>query len=177
VTAKANRFNGVGISRPSAGVEVIVVGVSTGDVPQAQTELRARFGPNICAVRVAFTAAEQRRARSAVVQLMRADEHWIYEVGFGCGFEPVRVQVTMLDQRRYDLLHAIGLDQLRLGVWLKPVRWRQACRPRTDENGSPTHRWDNAASAKRQLLHNRRIDHPVKHWAMKRGTAVRTLAR
>jgi hypothetical protein len=121
VEARASRFNGIGISRPAPGVEVIVVGVSAGDVPAAQNELRAKFGPNICAVIVAYTAAAQRRARTAVEQLMRDGEYWIQGIGCACGFTPVIVQVTMLNQRSYDLLQRIGFDQLELWVWLKPV--------------------------------------------------------
>ena len=44
---------------------------------------------------------------------------------------------------------------------------RHPCRARTDETGTPTHRWGNAASATRQLPNHHPINHPVKDSLMK----------
>jgi hypothetical protein len=115
----ADRFNGFGFS---GDVHVAVVGVSAGDVAQAQTELRSRFGENLCAVRVDYTTDEQRRANEALQALMAGPDGGIYFLSGYPGFEPIIVGVTFLDQRRYESLREIGLNELSVNVWLKPVR-------------------------------------------------------
>lgn len=131
LTEHSDRFNGLGINYPKSAIWdpknvgyntwVVVVGVSSGDVAQAQAELRAKFGGNICAVRVAFTAAEQQRAKRAVDALIDDPRNGVYGDAAGI-FGPVPVQVTVLTPARYDTLSRIGLDELALDVWLKPVR-------------------------------------------------------
>ncbi|HYU03226.1 MAG TPA: hypothetical protein VEL02_05205 [Jatrophihabitantaceae bacterium] len=129
--AHADRLNGMGINYPTSAVwdpknidystSVVVVGVSSGDVDQAQAELRARFGGNICAVPVAFSAAEQARVEKTVGQMSKIPRNGIYGTGSGI-FGSVPVQVTVLTQSRFDALSKVGLDELSLDVWLKPVR-------------------------------------------------------
>jgi hypothetical protein len=128
---QSDQFNGMGINYPKSAVWdpknvgyntwVVVVGVSSGDVAQAQAELRAKFGGNICAVRVAFTAAEQQQAKRAVDALFDDPKNGVYGAAAGI-FGPVPVQVTVLTPARYDTFSKIGLDELALDVWLKPVR-------------------------------------------------------
>ena len=121
----SDRFNGLGVNYPNPKlfrIWVAVVGVSTGDVAAAQTELRARFGPNVCTVRFPYTVAEQKKAWQQVETLMKDPANGIYE-GAGLGnFRPLAATLAILTQPLYDKLSQIGLHELSITVWLKPVR-------------------------------------------------------
>lgn len=120
-----DRFNGLGVNYPIPKVFriwVAVVGVSTGDLAEAQAELQARFGPNVCTVRVPYTVAEQKKAWKQLETLMKDPANGIYEAtGLG-NFRPLTATLAILTQRLYDKLSAIGLHELSITVWLKPVR-------------------------------------------------------
>jgi hypothetical protein len=124
VDARPDQFYGVGVNRPEGyrdGTEVSVVGVAKGDLAAVQKDLRARFGSNICTVRVLYSARELAPVREAAVQLMQGGRSWINGVGTE-SFKGLRIYLTWLDQHRLDELRAIGLQYLTLDVWLKPVR-------------------------------------------------------
>lgn len=121
VRARPNQLNGTSISRTRSGIEVSVVGVADDSAAKVRQELRREFGPNICVVPVALTATDQQRIRRDIQQLAHPPDLWIYDVGCACGFTPVTVRVTMLNQERYTNLTAIGLRNLDLHVWVRPI--------------------------------------------------------
>jgi hypothetical protein len=120
-----DRFNGLGVTRPKnrPATEVTVVGVAGAGVAAAQAELRQRFGANICAVSVEYTATAQRRTEQAVLPLMHDPANGIWAVVGGPGnFRRVTIELTVLSPVLYAKLAAIGLADLEVEPWLKPVR-------------------------------------------------------
>jgi hypothetical protein len=116
-------FNGMGVTYPFPPhftVTVAVVGVARGNPDTVQSDLRARFGPNICAVHVDFTALEQKRVQEAVDQL--GQRNGIYGSGGAGNFRPVTVEISLVTPERFDKLREIGLAKLEIHPWLKPVR-------------------------------------------------------
>jgi hypothetical protein len=123
-----DRFNGMGTTYPygrGSAVTVIVVGVVRADqaqLSQALTELRARFGDNICTVRVDRSLPEQQATEHAALQLMHDPANGIFAVGGPIGFRPVDVSIDLLTPERYAKLSQIGLSHLLIQPWLEPVR-------------------------------------------------------
>ncbi|HZC51270.1 MAG TPA: hypothetical protein VE441_02050 [Mycobacterium sp.] len=121
----SDRFYGVGVSYPYlglSGIWVAVVAVSTGDVAAAQAELRARFGPNICTVRFPYTLAEQKKAWQQLEKLVDDPANGIYMAGGPGNFRPLTATASILTEPLYDKLAKIGLHELSIDVWLRPVR-------------------------------------------------------
>ena len=120
----SDRFNGLGVNYPNPKlfrIWVAVVGVSTGDLGAAQAELRSRFGPNVCTVRFPYTVAEQKKAWQQLESLMKEPTNGIYEAtGLG-NFRPLTATLSILTEPLYDRLSQIGLHELSITVWLKPV--------------------------------------------------------
>jgi hypothetical protein len=129
VYAHEDRFGGIRVLYPPGSswdprnlvtdTDLAIVGVAVGDVATAQAELRARFGPNVCAVRVPRTVAEQNQVFGAVSRLQQDPHTGIY--GVGREFAAVLARIAILDETRYAMLTRIGLDCLSLEVWLRPV--------------------------------------------------------
>lgn len=123
-----DRFNGMGTTYPygqGSAVTVIVVGVVRADpaqLSQALTELRTRFGDNICTVRVDQSLPEQQATEHAALQLMHDPANGIFAVGGPIGFRPIDVSIDLLTPQRYAKLSQIGLPHLLIEPWLKPVR-------------------------------------------------------
>lgn len=119
-----DRFNGLGVTRPKnrPATEVTVVGVAGAGVAASQAELRQRFGANICAVAVEYAATAQRRTEQAVLPLMHDRANGIWAVLGGPGqFQRVTIELTVLSPVLYTKLAAIGLADLEVEPWLKPV--------------------------------------------------------
>jgi hypothetical protein len=126
------RFNAVGVSYPKTAVWdpknigydtwVAVVGVFRGDLAQAQAELRRKFGGNICTVRVHYSLTEQLAAQHAVEQLVKDHANGIYAASGVGNFRAIGASIIVLTPQLFDKLSAIGLHELALDVWLKPVR-------------------------------------------------------
>lgn len=123
-----DRFNGMATTYPygqGSTVTVVVVGVVRADpaqLSQALTELRTRFGDNICTVRVDQSLTEQQATEHAALQLMHDPANGIFAVGGPIGFRPIDVSIDLLTPERYAKLSQIGLSHLLIQPWLKPVR-------------------------------------------------------
>lgn len=123
IQARPGTFNGIGVTYadpPHNSVTVAVVGVARGNPAAVQAELRARFGPNICAVHVDQTAAEQQAVQDQVNRMMSHDG--VYETWGAGNFGPVGVNISIMTPQRFAKLRQIGLTNLELHVWLEPVR-------------------------------------------------------
>jgi len=121
VGARPERFNGWTVAAAGAGRNVYVIGVPRAGLPATLRDLRGAFGPNICVVRVRVDALTERRVRAALERLLQPGGTGIGTIAGG-GLDPVRVEISVLSQRLYDRLHAIGPDAMDVKVWLLPVR-------------------------------------------------------
>lgn len=117
-------FNGLGLSYPdlpNSAVSVAVVGVSAGSLAQAQTELRSRFGDNICTVRVPYSVAEQQLTLRRLERVIRDPVNGIYVSAGNGEFQPLTVEIDVLTPARLDTLRRIGPAALSIQAWLHPV--------------------------------------------------------
>lgn len=111
------RFGAIWISVDTE--EVLVVGVTEGDLEQVRAELDPLYGGNLCVTRVDQSIADAADVADRLKRLFDDDRNGV--LATGGGQPPPSIQLLVLDERMYRVLADIGFGRFTVDVVIRPL--------------------------------------------------------